>query len=173
MGTDGHGACLSCTPVSLRPRIGRFFVNADALQALLHERDIVRALYTFARAMDEHDWETLGAILDENAVGDLGTGRLNRPAEIIDVIRGFLSSCGPTQHLIGNVVVDVDGDSATSRAYVHDTHLSTDGAQRFYTLGEYRDTWVRRAGRWRIAQRLKANPAQVGSLEAVFGDQNW
>jgi hypothetical protein len=30
----------------------------------------------------------------------------------------FLDICGPTQHLIGSILVDVNGDEAPSRAYV-------------------------------------------------------
>lgn len=144
-------------------------MDADSLQSLLDEREIERALYRAARAMDDRDWNALAAILAEDAVGDLGTGRLDGAAAIIGVIRGFLDSCGPTQHLVGNVVVEVTGDTAVSRAYVHDLHLSADTTHRFYTMGDYRDGWQRRDGRWRIVERVKANRAYVGSLEAVFG----
>lgn len=146
-------------------------MNAVSLQSLLDEREIERALHCAARAMDTRDWQTLAAILAEDAVGDFGTGRLDGAAAIIGVIRGFLDSCGPTQHLLGNVVVDVTGDTAVSRAYVRDVHLSTDMTHRFYTMGEYRDAWQRRPGRWRIVERVKVNRAYVGSLEAVFGGE--
>ncbi|MCV7170008.1 nuclear transport factor 2 family protein [Mycobacterium manitobense] len=139
------------------------------MKSLLDEREIVRALYTAARAMDDHDWSTLAEIFAEDATGDLGTGRLDSAAAIIEVIRSYLDSCGPTQHMLGNVVVDIDGDTAASRAYVHDVHLSKDRMQRFYTMGDYRDTWARRGGRWRITERFKANRSHVGSLDAVFG----
>lgn len=147
-------------------------MNADSLQSWLDERDIERALYIAARAMEDHDWETFAAVLIEDAVGDLGTGRLDGAAAIIKEIRGFLETCGPTQHLLGNVVVEVSGDTAVSQAYVHDLHLSADRTQRFCTMGDYRDRWQRRAGRWRIVERIKANRAYVGSLEAVFGAQS-
>ncbi|OBG30480.1 nuclear transport factor 2 family protein [Mycobacterium sp. 852002-51057_SCH5723018] len=143
-------------------------MNPNALQSMLDERDIERALYAAARAMDDRDWKLLATILAEDAVGDLGTGRIEGAAAIIDLIRGFLDSCGPTQHLLGNVVVEVTGDTAVSRAYVHDLHLSADLTERFYTIGEYRDTWQRRAGRWLIVERIKANRAYAGSLDAVF-----
>ncbi|MEV3901011.1 nuclear transport factor 2 family protein [Mycobacterium sp. NPDC050551] len=141
----------------------------EDIKSLLDEREIVRALYTAARAMDDHDWSTLTEIFAEDANGDLGTGRLGSATAIIEVIRNFLDSCGPTQHMLGNVVVDLDGDNAVSRAYVHDVHLSKDLTQRFYTMGDYRDTWVRRGGRWQITERVKRNRSYVGSLDAVFG----
>ncbi|MGV0680630.1 nuclear transport factor 2 family protein [Mycolicibacterium fortuitum] len=130
------------------------------------ERAIERELIRFARAMDNHDWELLSQILTEDAVGELGTGRLEGSAAIIALIRGFLENCGVTQHLLGNVIVDVNGNRATSRAYVQDLHLShSDPDLTFHTLGDYHDTWERRNGRWRLVERIKDNRGTVGSLD--------
>jgi hypothetical protein len=135
------------------------------------ERDIERELNLFARAMDNRDWATVDEILAEDAEGDFGTGHLVGRAAIIDMIRGFLDGCGPTQHLLGNVVIDIVDDVATSRAYVRDIHLNSaaDPSMRLYTLGDYHDTWRRHTdGRWRLTKRIKDNRAHIGSLE-VFG----
>ena len=115
---------------------------ADRLQVLCDERDVERALNLFARAMDDRDWAALADILAEDAQGDFGTGRLEGSTAIIAMIRGFLDSCGPTQHLLGNVVIDVTGDTAVSRAYIRDVHLNSaaDPSTRFYTIGDYHDT---------------------------------
>lgn len=142
------------------------------LQAIHDERHIERALYAAARAMDNRDWDAVAGIFAVDAVGDLGTGRLVGRTAIVDLIRGFLDACGPTQHLIGNVTVTVDGDDAVSAAYVHDMHLSKDHTERYYTMGEYRDRWRRRDGRWQLVERVKDNRAWVGSLEAVFGSDS-
>lgn len=145
-------------------------MHPDALQGLLDARDIERALYVAARAMDDHDWTAVSEVFADDAKGDLGTGPLVGSAAIVSLIRSYLDACGPTQHLLGNVIVDVAGDTAVSRAYVHDLHLSADGSERFYTMGDYHDRWERRAGRWRIVERTKVNRAHVGSLEHVFGE---
>jgi SnoaL-like domain len=84
-------------------------MNPDPLQRLLDERDIERALYTSARAMDDHDWTAVAEVF-------------------------------------------------------------ADDAERLYTMGDYHDRWERRAGRWRIVERIKVNRAYVGTLERVFGD---
>jgi ketosteroid isomerase-like protein len=146
-------------------------MDAKRLQILCDERDVERALNLFARAMDKRDWTAMADILAADAEGDFGTGRLHGSAAIIEMIRDFLDSCGPTQHLLGNVVIDVAGDAAISRAYIHDVHLSSDAdpSTRFYTLGDYKDTWQRRAdGSWCLTERIKSNRAHVGSLD-VFG----
>lgn len=148
-------------------------VDIDRFSKLCDERDVERALNLFARAMDERDWATMADILDEDAEGDFGTGRLVGRAAIIDTIRGYLDACGPTQHLLGNVIVDVDGDSAATKAYIRDVHLNlgADPSTRFYTIGDYHDAWRRRAdGSWCLIERVKANRGFVGTLD-VFGNQ--
>jgi hypothetical protein len=143
-------------------------MDDDRLQRLCDERDVQRTLILFARAMDDRDWTAMAEILAGDAEGDFGTGRLHGSAAIIELIRGFLDNCGPTQHLLGNVVIDVDGDTAVSQAYIRDVHLRSDAdpSARFYTLGDYKDTWQRRAdGTWRLTERIKANRAHVGSLD--------
>lgn len=143
-------------------------MQIDRLQDLYDERDVLRALNLFARAMDDRDWTAMAQILAEDARGELGTGPLVGSAAIIETIRGFLDSCGPTQHLLGNIIIDVAGDTAVSRSYVRDVHLNStaDPSTRFYTIGDYHDTWRRRDdGSWCLTQRVKANRAYVGPLE--------
>ncbi|GAB1811075.1 nuclear transport factor 2 family protein [Mycobacterium sp. MUNTM1] len=138
----------------------------DDLRSIADERAIERALVRLARAMDDRDWATLADIIADDAIGDSGSGRLEGSAAIIDLIRGYLDSCGPTQHLLGNVLVDVSGEAAVSVAYVHDLHLSAREPQTtFHTLGDYRDRWERRDGAWRLVERIKRNRATVGSLQ--------
>ncbi|EME20368.1 nuclear transport factor 2 family protein [Rhodococcus triatomae] len=146
------------------------------LDDLLTEHAITRTLTLIARAMDDRDWSALDDLVLADATSDLGTGELHGRAEFVATIRSFLDECGPTQHLLGNVVVDVDGDRATSRAYVSDMHLGTgDHADlTFRTLGDYHDTWVRQGDTWRLARRVKHNRGHVGSFAALGpGPQRW
>lgn len=140
------------------------------LDTLLAEREIARALTRIARAMDARDWTELAAELTNDATAELGTGPLSGPAEIIALIRRYLDACGPTQHLLGNLLVEVDGDRASSRCYVSDMHLGPTGheAVTFATLGDYHDEWRRADGTWKLSHRTKLNRAHIGSF-AVFG----
>lgn len=142
----------------------------DALALLLDEREIGRALARFARAMDSREWESARAILSEDATGELGTGPLVGPDAILGCIRHYLDGCGPTQHLLGNLIIDVDGDHADSRCYVSDMHLGAGDrrALSFVTLGDYHDHWQRIDGQWRLTHRQKFNHGYVGSFD-VFG----
>ena len=63
--------------------------------------------------------------------------------------------CGGTQHLLGSVILEVDGDQAVSRAYVQARHQRRDdlGGPILDTSGEYIDRWERRPEGWRIIRR--------------------
>ena len=139
------------------------------LKTLVDERDIQRQLIRFARAMDERNWPALEAICNPDIVAEFGTGEVTGSAAVVELIRAYLDHCGPTQHLLGNILIDVNGDEATSEAYVADIHLSAnaDSDDYFRTLGNYMDRWVRVGDSWRLAERRKDNRALMGTM-AVF-----
>lgn len=141
-------------------------MNGPPCDTLLAEREIQRNLVAIARAMDERDWDALRHVLLAEATADLGLGLITGREAIVDFIRGFLDACGPTQHLLGNVLIDVSGDTASSRSYVSDMHLGlgTKSTLTFSTLGDYHDQWLRVGGGWRLSHRTKLNRAKLGDI---------
>ena len=144
---------------------------SDALQALLDEREITRGLSRFARILDTKSWDELGDVFADDLSFDYGTGVEQRGmAELRDNMTRFLDKCGGTQHLIGSILVDVDGDRATSRAYVQARHQRTGdhAGPVFDSNGEYIDQWERRAEGWRIVRREARWASQTGD-PAIIG----
>lgn len=133
------------------------------------EREIYRAIVGIARAMDERDWGAIEDVTSSDFTGDLGSGSLASRAEMIALLRSFLDDCGPTQHMIGTVLIDVDGDTATSRAYVADMHLgSAENEGRYFrTLGDYHDEWARLTGGWRLVSRIKHVTGTLGDIAVL------
>lgn len=140
---------------------------------LLHERAIHRALCRFAEAMDRRDWAMLDDVLLIDATGDFGEGfqPRGRPA-LIELFQHFLGRCGPTQHLIGNLVVEITGERASSRCYVRDMHQGAGAraALTFSSPGIYDDQWILTPEGWRIAHRSKTNLMMIGSIAALGAD---
>jgi uncharacterized protein (TIGR02118 family) len=152
--------------------------SAVTPQSLLDERDIVRGLSNFARILDTKQWDRLGDVFADDLSFDYGTGGdQHGMAALTANMRRFLDRCGGTQHLIGSILVDVDGDRATSRSYVQARHQRVDdpAGPIFDSNGEYVDQWERRAQGWRIVRRdaiwaahtgdpviLHAEPANLG-----------
>lgn len=139
------------------------------IETLLAEREIQRALARLARTMDERDWPAVDGLMLPEATADLGMGMISGRAGIIAFIRTFLDDCGPTQHLLGNILIEVDGDVAASRCYVSDTHkgLGDRSHLTFSTLGDYHDTWRKVDGRWMMSHRTKLNRAHIGDIRVL------
>ncbi|QGP80514.1 nuclear transport factor 2 family protein [Sphingobium sp. CAP-1] len=128
----------------------------DPAAALLDERAIMRGLSRFARILDTKQWDRLGDVFAQDIRFDYGTGREEQGmAALTRNMRRFLDRCGGTQHLIGSVIIDLDGDRATSRAYVQARHQRIDDAAGpiFDSNGEYIDQWERQVDGWRIVRR--------------------
>ncbi len=139
------------------------------LADLVAERAIQRQLIRFARTMDNKDWETMRAIVADDITADFGTGEVQGGDAVIAFIRSYLESCGVTQHMLGNFLIEVSGSTASSESYVADMHLARDASvdASFRTLGNYQDSWTLQDGVWRLSHRLKDNRATIGSM-AVF-----
>jgi hypothetical protein len=65
------------------------------------------------------------------------------------------SDYSATQHFIGNLLIEVDGDSASSETYfVARQRFGHDGMDYdFVIAGRYLDRWERRGGAFRISSR--------------------
>ncbi|MCG7631862.1 nuclear transport factor 2 family protein [Gordonia McavH-238-E] len=140
-------------------------------ESILAEREITRQVVRFARAMDDRDWDALRSIMLSDVTAELGTGNLDGPDAVVDLIRSFLDHCGATQHLLGNILVDVDleAGTATSAAYVSDLHLGTGSleGQPFYTLGDYHDQWTLTERGWRMSHRTKMMSGFQGNIDVL------
>lgn len=112
---------------------------------------IVEQLAVFAAATDARDWDTIGALLVDEATGYGAQGR----AAIVDRMRAHLGGVGPTQHLLGNHRVTVDGDTARSSTYARVHHVGAGPMTgSFYEcMGEYDDHWIRTDAGWRLTHR--------------------
>lgn len=70
-----------------------------------------------------------------------------------------------TQHLLGNVVVDIDGDDAHATCYLQAQHVL--GGDVFTVGGTYRDRISRTPDGWRIAERRLEPVWQTGDAGLV------
>ncbi len=140
------------------------------VQVLLDEREITRSLSLFARILDSKSWDHLPDVFADDLSFDYGAdGEQQGMAALRANMTRFLDICGGTQHLIGSVLVDVEGDQAVSRAYVQARHQAVGaiGGPVFDTNGEYIDRWERRPEGWRIVRRDAAWSALTGDASVI------
>ena len=112
---------------------------------------VVGVIVRCAGAFDRRDWDALDDVFTEDAVAYGAEGR----AAIVATVRSFLGGCGPSQHLLGNHHVTVDGDSAraVSKARVFHQGAGDKAHLSYECFGNYWDTLVWRDDSWRITAR--------------------
>ena len=105
--------------------------------------------------IDHGPRERLREIFTEDAVFIIDTRHLNGIDEIRGKIERTLEGLSASQHIVSNHQVSIDGDTATSRCYLHAQHTlnGTEGGDNYVMAGRYIDKLVRVDSEWRIAER--------------------
>jgi ketosteroid isomerase-like protein len=140
-----------------------------ALSALASTAAIVRLTHDYCWALDTRDWERLRLIFLPDVVAHLGAGGQRGVDEVIARTSSALSRLDVSQHTVSTHDVNITGDSATGRCYLHAQHVlrGTPGGDNFVIGGRYDDRYVRTSAGWRIAERrltmiwFEGNPAVV------------
>lgn len=131
-------------------------MTATELTTVRDRADIADLCARYAVALDSADWALLRTCFADDAEVVYGDGPpLRGPHAVEEVCRGALDPLDASQHLVGTVLVDVDGDDATSTCYLHAQHVrhGTPGGDTFVVAGTYRDRLRRRPDGWRIVHR--------------------
>ena len=116
--------------------------------------DIHRLIDEYGKAMDERRWEDWEAVFSEDAVchypwGETH-GRAGMGAKCEEILKDFLV----TEHLSGNVLIDLEGDHARSRRNVWITCIKPDDQPgvHFTEGGVYTCEHVRTPDGWRFSR---------------------
>lgn len=115
---------------------------------------ISEILARYCRGIDRCDLATLQSAFWSDATADYGTGDVGAQQWCIDVIAA-LKTMERTQHSISNVLIELEGDSASVETYCRAYHeVKTPGGMREMMVGgRYLDRFSRREGIWRIVAR--------------------
>ena len=127
---------------------------------------IMDLLDVYAEAVDRRRFDMLEEVFTEDVAFDYGPDwNLVGRAEAIARIAEALKHCGPTQHLVGNYRIRVDGETATSRVYIRAFHVGIGAAAgKSYEMGGHlRDAYVRVDGVWRLSRRVGRMIFETGS----------
>lgn len=120
------------------------------------EREILFGLNRFARILDNRQWDSVTEVFADDVAFNYGDGREQSGIEALSQqFRQFLDVCGPSQHLLGSIVITVEGNKGNSRAYVQARHQGAGAKSHLFfdSNGEYVDQWERRPEGWRIVRR--------------------
>ena len=122
------------------------------------DRDqIAEVLIRYASGIDRRDWPLFRTCWTDDIEADYGqVGHFVSVNEITDAMTALHESMGPTYHRMSNFAIDVDGDRAVVRSYVHAViMLAPDDPNNWVdAVGHYDDVFVRTADGWRINRRV-------------------
>lgn len=140
----------------------------------MDRRAIVDVLHRYAVLLDTGQSARIPAeVFAPDAVEDHGAGLA--PTRGAEALAAWLSSAlapfAAVMHALSTIVVEVEGDRATSRTYYQAFHWlaeggDPDGAVDWMSVGLYLDEWRRTDAGWRIAHRRRRN---VGPGSDVIG----
>ena len=126
---------------------------------------ITAVLYAYAEACDRRRWGSFDAVFDAQAEATYAGGTFLGVPAIVLYLRSKLDGCGTTQHLISNVRVRIDGDSARSECALRAWHAGTGDQEglTFEALGSYHDELRCTPAGWLITRRRLEIIASFGS----------
>ena len=144
---------------------------ADAYAELIAERDIRNVLFRYAKGIDRLDWELVRSCFHSDA--RLTYGAPSTTDEFIAGASRGLPGYRFTQHSVGNVLIEVSGETARCESYCQARHRTpgADGAADtdFLWGGRYIDSFERRDGAWRISERICVHEwTKIETVEATW-----
>ncbi|MHA7837063.1 MAG: nuclear transport factor 2 family protein [bacterium] len=129
-----------------------------ALQSLLDRQAIRDVLSRYCRGLDRMDKEMAYAVWHPDATACYDGIYEGSGHGFVDWVWEAHASMERHSHQITNVLIELDGDRATSEAYVTVvlwTRPDAEGCQQeLVGRGRYLDRWERRGRVWAIAHRI-------------------
>ncbi|MBQ1040972.1 nuclear transport factor 2 family protein [Micromonospora sp. C32] len=134
------------------------------LDALLAERAIERALLRYARGIDRMDRDLAASAFHPDARITLGGTVAERDATL-DMVFALVARRTMTMHYLTNILVELDPadpDRARAETYGIALQRSTSEPPRGNIISGFRyvDLVTRRAGEWRVQERLTVSEWQ-------------
>lgn len=133
---------------------------------------IVDLTVDYCWAIDGRDWDALRTLFCPDATAELGQGTEHGVDAIISRISGVLSAIDSSQHIVANHQVQIDGDCASCRSYLHAQHVrkAASGGRLYVVAGRYEDNLLRTPAGWRIAHRRLVVMWTDGNPGVLRGD---
>jgi hypothetical protein len=139
---------------------------------------INRLLMLFAERIDSADFAGAAALFENGSYslrrGDVTvmsfTGAAETEAGFSRSARRYPDGTLRTKHVITNVIIELDGDTATSRCYCTVFQATDELPLQPIAAGRYEDRFGKVDGKWRFAERVFVSHLS-GDVSAHVGGQ--
>lgn len=136
---------------------GQLALALDEIDRLKSIEAIRECVYRVSRGTDRIDGDLLRSAFHPNAVVHFGKIYEGPVGEWIKSTLEHQKGQPQRQHLIGNIIVRIDGENASAESYGLDRHKTPMSGQMLDLVMATRtlDRFERRDGDWRIVERTK------------------
>ncbi len=128
------------------------------MQMVIDQQEIYDLCCRYMRGLDRLDRDLLRSVYHDDATDHRGffTGG---PDEFVDLAITLLAEHEANHHMIGNALIEVEGDVAFGEIYFQAYHRTSENGlpKDFVVIGRYVDRYERRNGEWKIAHRSELN----------------
>ena len=132
---------------------------SDPIQKLLDRQQCTDLAAIYCRALDRLDPELLRSVYFDDAVESRGFYE-GGPDGFVTFAMDALRAHDANQHMLGQSLIEVDGDVAHGEHYFiafHRTTANNGDKEDFWVGGRYIDRYEKRDGIWKIAFRSEVN----------------
>ena len=144
-----------------------------SLELLIERHNICELLYRYGSSLDDRNWARLASCFTPDAVALYGAelGQQDGYAAIERACRSALEPLDSSQHIITNPEIEIEGETARSRCYLHAQHTKKGklGGDNLTIGAMYLDDIVRTPEGWRIKKRELRFIWQEGNSAVLWG----
>ena len=149
-------------------------MSTQLLQELAAKQAIAELSATYMRGLDRLDPALVASVFHDDARVNYGFFA-GAAREFADFAMGALKDHLANHHMLGQILIELDGDRATGEIYFQAFHrVVTNGAEEdLFIAGRYLDRYERRGGVWKMSFRAEVNdwartePAADGYFRAT------
>lgn len=147
-------------------------MTSEPLPSAIADRlAITDLLYRYARSVDRIDKPLGHSVWHPHGVADYGDFFQGNGRASIDMICDSHLHLAMTQHLVSNIVIDLNGDEAASESCVFASlrRSGPEGPMQLSVWGRYLDQWARIDGQWGLVSRVSVMDMQDARPATSFG----
>ncbi|MEH6582323.1 MAG: nuclear transport factor 2 family protein [Halioglobus sp.] len=126
----------------------------NTIESVVAKQDITELIYLYMRGLDRWDDSLLRSLFTADAWCEYGfmNGGANT---FIDFALGALKDHTANQHMVGNILLEIEGDEAFGEVYFNAYHKvkTENGFEDIIIAGRYLDRYEQRDGDWKFAYR--------------------
>lgn len=141
--------------------------NADGL---VHRIEIEAVVTRYATALDTKDYKLLRSCFTDDFTARYRTLDFSSPDELCEYMEVIHRYIDASQHRLTNMVIDLDGNRATTKTYVEAllVRVAHAAGPRYAVYGQYDDELAYSGASWRIRRRRFSEMWSHGQREKLI-----